>query len=397
MSISVLDLFAGCGGLSSGLRSAGLNVKWANENWKPACETYLNSHPETKLFTEDATDLLARINSEDISFPAAGEVDVIAGGPPCQGFSGFNRHRNPTDPRNSLLNVYLGFVDRLRPKLVLLENVPGMLSLDNGSVATALLAALSELGYSTSVGLLQAGYYGLPQNRWRTFVCARAEGIRRPAFPQPTHQFDSIMIHGRSGIRVDLEIIKPHAESDLFRNSQPKTTVRDALGDLPQLNLIDPEGKGPYQSKPSSEYQKSLRNGKRQVTDHVCAGIKPITLERIRALPKKAGVGWCDLPDHLKPKNLVRHGDGRYPNRYGRLDWDGIFNTILTRPHPYWSRVIHPEEDRLLSVRECARAQSFEDTVAFSGTISQRYKQIGNAVPPMLAKKLGEMIISTLS
>jgi DNA (cytosine-5)-methyltransferase 1 len=397
MNISVLDLFAGCGGLSSGLRNSGLQVKWANENWKPAYETYKKTHPETELFTDDAADLLARIGIDDASFPEAGEIDVITGGPPCQGFSGFNRHRNPADPRNSLLDVYLGFVDQLRPKLVLLENVPGMLSLDNGDVATALLAAFSELGYSTSVGLLQAGYYGLPQNRWRTFICATAEGVRRPTFPTPTHQFNNVMIHGRSAFRIKLQIIKPHSDADLFMNLKPRTTVRDALGDLPPVSLIDPNGNGSYRSKPSSEYQKYLRDENFQVTDHVCAGIKPITLERIMAVPRKPGAGWCDLPEHLKPKNLVRHGDNRYPNRYGRLDWNGTFNTILTRPHPYWSRVIHPEENRLLSVRECARAQSFEDTVSFSGTISQRYKQIGNAVPPMLAKKLGEMIIATLS
>jgi DNA (cytosine-5)-methyltransferase 1 len=396
MSVTVFDLFAGCGGLSSGLAEAGLDVKWANELWKPAADTYRRTHRQTTLYEEDVSELLARVLSERNGFPARGEVDIVAGGPPCQGFSGFNRHRKPNDPRNSLMEVFLRFVDFLRPKLLLIENVPGMLTIDNGRMAELILSTLQTMGYTPKVGLLQAGYYGLPQNRWRTFVFATIGDVDLPEFPEPTHGFKRIIIHGSSSIRVPVEIIIPPKEPDLFWDPLPRTTVADAISDLPSDAQEDLKSPSRYATPAKTEYQKLLRNGKRSVTDHVSPKVKEITLKRIRAVPRKPGAGWLDLPDELKPKNLMRHGDKRYANRYGRLDWNGVFNTILSRPHPYWSRVIHPEEDRLLSARECARAQGFKDSIVLSGPLTDRYKQVGNAVPPPLAKKIGEMFLDVL-
>jgi DNA (cytosine-5)-methyltransferase 1 len=396
MSFKALDLFAGCGGLSSGLTEAGLDVKWANEFWKPAADTYRKIHRQTTLYEEDAIDLLARVLRSKDGIPSQGDVDVIAGGPPCQGFSGFNRHRQPNDPRNSLMEVFLRFVDFLRPKLILIENVPGMLTIDSGRMADILLSTLQSMGYTPKVGLLQAGYYGLPQNRWRTFVFATSGDVALPKFPEPTHGFERIIIHGSSSIRVPAEIIVPPKEPDLFWDPLPKTTVGNAISDLPGKTQEDLTSTSSYEKSANSEYQRLLRNGKKSVTDHVSPNVKEITLKRIRAVPRKPGAGWLDLPDELKPKNLKRHGDNRYANRYGRLDWNGVFNTILSRPHPYWSRIIHPEEDRLLSVRECARAQGLKDSVEFTGPLTARYKQVGNAVPPPLAKKIGEMILDVL-
>ena len=107
---------------------------------------------------------------------------------------------------------------------------------------------------------------------------------------------------------------------------------------------------------------------------------------RCRAVPSRPGAGWLDLPNNLKPKNLLRHGDDRYPNRFGRLHWSGTFNTILTRAYPYWSSVFHPEQDRVISVRECARAQGIPDSLRIHGPVSSAYKQVGNAVPPSCPK-----------
>ena len=395
--MNVFDLFAGCGGLSAGLTKAGLKVKWANEYWKPAAGTYKRIHPETKLFTDDARDLLEKLNQHSEELPRPGEADIIVGGPPCQGFSGFNRHRKPKDPRNSMLDVFLGFVDFLRPRIVVLENVPGLLSLDDGRVAEALLSSFSDIGYSTRVGLLQAGYYGLPQNRWRTFIYAASKGQPLPEYPLPTHEFDRIIIHGSSAFKVTPEIITPPNGADLFWNLKPRTTVQDAISDLPSVLDASLEGICRYTTEPSSEYQQNLRTDRETTTDHICPKVKAVTQERIDALPRIPGAGWLDLPDHLKPKNLARHGDQRYANRYGRLDWNGIFNTVLTRPHPYWSRVIHPEENRLISIRECARAQGFADSVVFDGKASERYKQVGNAVPPILAARIGEKIVESFA
>ncbi len=393
---TAFDLFAGCGGLSQGLSRAGFDVHWANEYWKPAAQTYRLSHSTTTLFEEDARRLLAKIIDGGAEFPSPGDVDLLAGGPPCQGFSGFNRHRKPEDPRNSMLDVFLGFVRHLKPRMVLIENVPGLLTLDEGKLAQLLLSSFEELGYKCKVGLLQAGYYGIPQNRWRTFVVATSDRTALPSFPLPTHEFPRIMIHGSAKIKVQAEVIKPNPRSpgklDLFSY----VTVGDAISDLPRNASLDPKEDCEYASPPQSDYQRLLRNGSSRVRDHLCPKVEPVTLERICAVPRKPGAGWLDLPDQLKPANLKRHGDSRYANRYGRLDWGTIFNTILTRPHPYWSRVIHPEEDRLLSIRECARAQSFFDSIIFCGTMSEKFKQIGNAVPPLLAEKMGESLIATL-
>ena len=394
---TAFDLFAGCGGLSQGISRAGFDVRWANENWKPAAQTYQVSHSATTLFQEDARHLLSRIINAETGLPLPGEVDLLAGGPPCQGFSGFNRHRNPADPRNSMLDVFLGFVRQLKPRMVLIENVPGLLTLDEGKLAQLLLTSFAELGYKCKVGLLQAGYYGIPQNRWRTFVVATSDGTLLPSFPLPTHEFPGIVIHGSSKIKVEPEIIKPNQANFNRGKLLGFVTVGDAISDLPRIASTNPKENCAYASPPHSNYQRFLRKGSSEIRDHTCPKIEPVTLERICAVPRTPGAGWLDLPEHLKPENLKRYGDNRYPNRYGRLDWGTIFNTILTRPHPYWSRVIHPEENRLLSVRECARAQSFFDTTIFCGTISEKFKQIGNAVPPLLAEKMGEALISALT
>ena len=393
---TAFDLFAGCGGLSQGLSRAGFDVRWANEYWKPAAQTYRTSHSSTTLFEEDARHLLTRLIDGEAGLPSPGEVDLLAGGPPCQGFSGFNRHRKPEDPRNSMLDVFLGFVRHLKPRMVLIENVPGLLTLDEGKLAQLLLSSFEELGYKSKVGLLQAGYYGIPQNRWRTFVVATSDGTAIPSFPLPTHEFPRIIIHGSAKIKVQPEIIKPNPRSSGKLELFNSVTVGDAISDLPRLASTNPKEDCEYASQPQSDYQRLLRKGSRRVRDHICPKVEPVTLERICAVPRKPGAGWLDLPERLKPANLKRHGDSRYANRYGRLDWATIFNTILTRPHPYWSRVIHPEENRLLSVRECARAQSFFDSTIFCGTMSEKFKQIGNAVPPLLAEKMGEALIASL-
>ena len=374
---------------------AGFDVCWANEYCKAAAQTYRISHSSTLLFEEDARSLLSRVIDKEAGLPLPGEVDLLAGGPPCQGFSGFNRHRKPKDPRNSMLEVFLGFVRQLKPRMVLIENVPGLLTLDDGKLAQVLLRSLDGLRYKCKVGLLQAGYYGIPQNRWRTFVVATSEGTALPSFPIPTHDFPRIIIHGSGKIKVGPEIIKP--DTCDYKNLKLFSCVNvgDAISDLPKIGLGNLKESRKYSSHPQTAYQRLLRNGSVQVRDHVCPKVEPVTLERIRAVPRKPGAGWLDLPEHLKPANLKRYGDSRYANRYGRLDWGTVFNTILTRPHPYWSRVIHPVENRLLSVRECARAQSFFDTAVFHGTMTEKFKQIGNAVPPFLAHKIGEALMAS--
>jgi DNA (cytosine-5)-methyltransferase 1 len=391
-AITCLDLFAGCGGLSVGLAHSGIDVRWANECDKHAAETFRQSHVECAVFEEDVNVLYRRMLDRDKALPRPGDVDVVAGGPPCQGFSGFNRHRTFEDPRNSLVESFLDIVEHLKPRYVLMENVPGMLSLDKGRVPRLILAALGELGYQAQLGILQAGYYGVPQNRWRVFVIAALAGLKQPEFPTPVHDFPRTTIFGATAFRAN--VVKPASNgADLFWRPKPAVTVGDAISDLPAI----PNGGGAevaeYTLQVKTTFQGDIRRGASGLLDHRCARLDELMLARCVAVPKRPGAGWLDLPEHLKPRNLLRHGDDRYPNRFGRLHWAGTFNTILTRAYPYWSCVFHPEQDRVISVRESARAQGFPDAVKFAGPLSSRYRQVGNAVPPPLGKAIGTELL----
>ena len=387
-----LDLFAGCGGLTIGLAQAGIKVRWANEIDTHAAETYRQSHPGCTVFGEDVNLLYHRLLDRDEGLPRPGDVDLIAGGPPCQGFSGYNRHRHTEDPRNSLVESFLDVVEHLKPRYVLMENVPGMLSLDNGRVPALLLASLESLGFEARLGVLQAGYYGVPQNRWRVFIVAAAAGLTVPSFPMPVHAFPRTTIFGATAFRANV-VKPPDSKADLFWQPAPMVTVWDAISDLPEI----PNGGGTeeceYATAPGCTYQQMLRGNSSTVWNHRCTRLGELMLARCMAVPKRPGAGWLDLPEELKPKNLLRHGDRRYDNRFGRLHWEGNFNTILTKVEPYWSRVIHPEQDRVISIRESARAQGFIDSVRFFGPQASCYGQVGNAVPPPLGKALGHEIL----
>jgi DNA (cytosine-5)-methyltransferase 1 len=391
-ALTCLDLFAGCGGLTLGLREAGLDVRWANEIDSHAAATHRSAHPGCKVFEEDIAVLLQRLLDGGSDLPKPGDVDVVAGGPPCQGFSGYNRYRRSSDPSNSLVELFLDVVAHVRPRYVLMENVPGMLSLGRGKVPALLLAALASLEYDAHLGIVQAGYYGLPQNRWRVFILASARGLSLPTFPQPLYSFPRTTIFGATAFKAN--VVKPPTSGpDLFWHPRPTVTVGDAISDLPEITNGGGEDETSYTEPPKTSYQTTAREGATFLYDHRCAHLRELMHARCIAVPKRPGAGWLDLPEHLKPKNLLRHGDNRYANRFGRLHWGGIFNTILTRAFPYWGAVFHPDQDRVISVRESARAQGFLDCVRLSGPISSRYKQIGNAVPPPLARVLGEEIL----
>ncbi len=390
--LTCFDLFAGCGGLSSGLARVGIEVRWANEIDEHAAATYRYAHPSATVFVEDINALLKRMLDGGGNLPAPGAVDLIAGGPPCQGFSGYNRHRSGGDSRNSLVESFLDVVAHLKPRYVLMENVPGMLSLDRGRVPKLLFAALDCLGYTSHLGILQAGYYGLPQNRWRVFIVAAAEGLDLPKFPAPIHVFPRTTIFGATAFRANV-IKPPSARPDLFWHPAPTVTVGDAISDLPPIENGGGEDQLEYIAPPTGAFQMRVRDGSTCVLNHRCTQLGELMLQRCSAVPRRVGAGWLDLPPHLKPKNLLRHGDDRYPNRFGRLHWSGTFNTILTQALPYWGRVIHPEQDRVISIRESARAQGFSDTVRFFGPQTRQYEQVGNAVPPPLGAALGAQIL----
>jgi DNA (cytosine-5)-methyltransferase 1 len=395
--MTVLDLFAGCGGLSIGLKHAGLDVKWANEIDAGAAATYSLNHPQSKLYREDAVELLSAISGKATSYPKRGEVDVLTGGPPCQGFCQINRHRKFTDSRNSLIEVFYEFVKTLKPRAVLMENVTGILTLQGGLAINSLLAALDELGYATNVGILQAGCFGIPQNRWRVFVIACSDRHRQTRFPIPTHSFHSTNFVGMR--RWQRNLVRARAADDFFGSTlKRESTVFDAISDLPHESNSNPGAGVKYRSNATTCYQRFLRReGSAEVLDHDCLRLEEISLQRCRHISE--GGGWQELPKSLQPLNLARYTKRKdaFPSRWGRLSWDKPFSTILTKPEPYWGRYLHPCSDRVISARECARAQSFADDYVFAGSLASKYRQIGNAVPPILGEALGSSIVDLLS
>lgn len=393
--LKVLDLFSGCGGLSHGLSLTGMEILWANEIDSSASKTFSSVHKKTRLWNESVEAFLNRIVSKEEDTPQNGEVDLICGGPPCQGFSGYNRFRSVDDPRNSLVESFLAIVEILEPKFVLIENVPGMLQLNDGKTPDKILKTLSKLGYNVDLGILQAGHYGVPQNRWRVFIIAAESGLRLPEFPQPTYSFPRTTLFGATNFKSNVVKTLDPPGSYLFGKLLPHTNVGHALSDIPKKTTAI-GGHSDYSSEPSCDFQLQMRISSENIFNHYTKSSRKIMIDRISAVPKTPKSGWLDMPEDLQPKNLKRFGDNRYPNRFGRLWHEGIFNTIVTEANAYWGRVIHPEENRVISVRESARAQSIPDNFIFSGKLTSMYRQIGNSVPPFLAKEIGSEILKSL-
>jgi DNA (cytosine-5)-methyltransferase 1 len=393
MMLRVLDLFCGAGGLSLGLEESGLRVVAGVDEWDAAMDTYASSHQHTQLYRLNVYEFIDNLLDGTAGI-AKGDIDVIAGGPPCQGFCGMNRHRSVRDKRNSLVEAFVQCVELLQPRFVCMENVTGLMSLGHGVYLRSLLEAFAELGYRADYRLVQAGYYGVPQNRWRFILFASKEG-RPLVWPEPLHRFHRTAVHNLSGAKG--KVLQPLSdERSLFHDPLPRVTVADAISDLPAIDNGG-GGAGPYPLPPTSALQNWVRSGSDRVANHRCPKVGALHLERFSHIPRnKANSGWLDLPEHLQPRNLRSFSAKSYDNRFGRLNWDGTFNAIMSKVEPYWGRVIHPEQDRLISARECARAQGFPDRVHFQGSLAEVYKQIGNAVPVPLARAIGAAICENL-
>ena len=371
------------------MRLAGWEEASALELNQAAVSVFKSNFPSTNVESIDARDFTRSLLAGQLGTDTYKDIDLVCGGPPCQGFSNFNRFRSPADIRNDLVSYFLESAFALQPKAILMENVPGLLSMDDGKVAHGLLTALEQNGYLASLNVLQAGGYGIPQNRWRVFIVGIRAEFGRFVAPQPPFAFPKMPLWGATQWRPS--VITPSKVPDLVNKAW--TTVENAIEDLPDLENGESVQGARYKTRPTGWFQEYLRHGAPKfVENHQTKLLGSLQLERVRNVPRRPMAGWWDLPDHLKPENLKRHGDKRYENRFGRLWWEGTFNTILTDAHLYWSRVIHPVSDRIISVRETARAQSFPDSFVFSGSMSDQYRMIGNAVPPLLGKAIGEQI-----
>jgi DNA (cytosine-5)-methyltransferase 1 len=382
-----LDLFAGAGGLSTGLELAGFKCLYANEISPVYARTLAASHPDA--FVETGT--VRAVNAANVRRALQinkGELHLLAGGPPCQGFSVNAPVRSTDDERNHLFRDYLRFVEEFEPLTLLIENVPGMISFEKGRTVTEILDSLKALGYSATIRILYAPHYGVPQMRWRAIILGNRLGVD-PAlmYPVPTHS-----AKGRANFTTkhrDQVLVLPTLKADAHAQ-RAHVSVWEAIGDLPEIENGGGQDNCDYAQSPLTEYQRELRAGASRLTNHRCSGLGNTNLIRLPHIPQ--GGSWRDIPFDLLPEGMKRARRSDHTKRYGRLHPDEVGSTILTKCDPHWGTYIHPFQDRVLSVREAARLQSFPDTVEFQGNLSEQYEQVGNAVPPLFAKAIGERV-----
>lgn len=384
-SFTHIDLFAGAGGLSEGLSQAGFHSLFANEVVPVYASTYAKNHVGAKVVTDDIRCLDADAIRDELGL-TKGDLSLLAGGPPCQGFSINAPVRSKDDQRNHLFKEYLRFVSAFMPKVVLIENVPGLVSFEKGETLHAILEALANLGYGADVRILGAAYYGVPQMRWRTIIIGfRGAELPDGAFPIP-------MFHAP---------IRPNFTSTFdgknlvcipSSNTEARfTTVYEAIGDLPILKCGERgEPVKEYLCDAFCDYQKSLRVGSTGVYNHESPALSKQNIERMSFIPP--GGNWTDIPFELLPKGMQKARKSDHTKRYGRVEKDGLASTILTKCDPHWGAFIHYEQDRSFTVREAARIQSFPDHYIFNGSLAEQFAQVGNAVPPLLAKAIGQCL-----
>lgn len=378
--MKLVDLFAGAGGLSCGLEMSGFMPIFANELVEQYAKTYKQNHPNTQVLVGDVRQLSDLDLKESLGLKS-GELDLLAGGPPCQGFSVNAPIRSLDDERNHLFKDFLRVAATLKPKAVLIENVPGMVSLGKGTVIEQIYEELELLGYTVNHAILFAGHYGVPQMRFRMMIVGiQGENVKFN-FPKPEYLAKAV-----ANFAGSKELCLKISDNEALRLKK-HTSVWDAMSDLPLISGSGYPQPVEYSSEPKTEYQKYLREDSALVSNHMCNKIASINIERLKHIPQ--GGSWRDIPFELLPKGLQRARRSDHTKRYGRLHPDALCSTVLTKCDPHWGSFFHPYESRVISVREAARIQSFPDNYLFTGGLTQQYEQVGNAVPPLLAKAIG--------
>ena len=356
---TVIDLFCGAGGFSYGFKQAGYRLIAALDSDKNAKITYEFNFPTTKFYFDKIENIDAKIIMRNLGLKK-GELDCLIGGPPCQGFS-IKGNRVLDDPRNILFRYFVHYVNVMKPKVVLIENVPPILTLGNNRFRDEICRLFEEIGYKTSYKNLMAADYGVPQKRRRAFFMALKDH-KEPHFPPSTHAANC----------------RKNNNSDL----SPYVTVKEAIGDLPRLAMgqrIECYAKPPF-----SAYQKLMCKDQNKLYNHEAKIQNGKNIQRMRYL--KQGQSMKDLPKRLQAKS-------GFSQAYGRLSNNKPSCTITANMQNLGSgRYIHPTQNRGITVREVARLQSFDDKFIFYGTMLSRYSQVGNAVPPLLAKAIAKEI-----
>jgi len=387
----LIDLFSGVGGISAGFHWAGFHTVLANEFDREIGEAYSANFPQTKTIIEDIrkVDFIKVMKGLNIK---QGDIDVIAGGPPCQGFSMANRKRIEQDERNLLFLEFVRAVKTFKPKCFLIENVIGMtaekvaIKSSEKKVVDSMSEYFRDIGYQISFKSFKSEEHGVPQIRRRVIVIGTCL----------ENKFDDLKYLRIGNLKKeylskeDLFKIKDIQHTlffdELENGIKYPTTVWEAISDLPQIEA----GKGAeimkYSGGPKNDYQKFLRGNSNKVYNHFSTPHSSDVINRIKLI--KQGENFNNLPKELQTKSV-------HSGAFGRLVADSLSPTITTRfDTPSTGRVIHPYLNRTLTVREAARIQSFPDNFKFVGSRTSQGKQVGNAVPPLVAKKIAEMFIS---
>ncbi|MFC1808973.1 DNA cytosine methyltransferase [Candidatus Omnitrophota bacterium] len=344
--MKVIDLFAGVGGLSEGFRQAGFEIALANDIDKQIASSYSLNHAKTKVINEDITAL----NISSVFAKYKSKVDIVVGGPPCQGFSQKGQRKTINDDRNFLFKYFYRVIDKIRPKYILMENVPNLLTIENGYFKDEIVALFEKLGYALDAQVLNTVDFGVPQIRRRAFILGKLS---------------------KNPLRLPKGKIK-------------QVTVRDAISDLAYLSSGEGIETQKYTNKIQSQYQGLMREGSKLLHNHVATRHSKLALKRLSLIP--VGKGKEVLPKEHLTKSI-------YSGTWCRMLWNEPSVTITTRfDTPSSGRFTHPVLNRAITVREAARIQSFPDTFIFYGIKTSQMKQVGNAVPPLLAKAIAEVI-----
>lgn len=342
---NAIDLFCGCGGLSFGFEQAGFNVILGIDNDRKALDTFELNHNGALSICGDITN----ITYENDIVPLIGDktIDIIIGGPPCQGMS-ISGPRKFNDTRNKLYLSYIRLVEEIKPKMFIIENVPGLVSLFNGEIKNSIIDAFQIMGYSIMYKIMCASDYGVPQNRKRVVFV----GIRNGEFSYPEH-------------------------------ADKMVTCEMALSDLNPLNDFLGEEEMNYYTEATNDYQQLMRKKSNKVHNHVAANHSEKVKKIISLVPE--GGNYKDLPEEYRKTRNFHVAWTRFPKNKPAP-------TIDTGHRHHF----HYEYNRVPTVRECARLQSFPDDFIFLGNKTEQFRQVGNAVPPIMAKAIAEQAIITL-
>lgn len=360
--LAVVDLFSGPGGLSLGFKRAGFKLVVAVECDRWAAETYKNNFAGTELIKEDIKmvdgdrllDIVSRFSVDGV---------VLIGGPPCQPFSRANRQTNGSNhPSASTVDHFVRLIEEMMPDGFLFENVTTFEHIDKGKSMKMFAKDIKKLGYRISIAKLDFEEFSIPQHRQRLFI----GGIK-----------------GDNCATFDLSSV---------RRSGAKITVRDAISDLPPL---EDGGGGKDEAdylgeKDLTDYQKKARAGSERLYNHWSSRHSDPVIQTISYIKQGSSLrgSWNCLPDSIKTR--YNNYDGIHSNIYYRLTWDDLSRTIV---HPRRAMLLHPEKNRIITVREAARLQNFPDKFRFYGGLNSQYQQVANAVPPGVAEALGRLFL----